>query len=92
MIYSQTVFIIQIAKILLQMSPRFMWGNIISTSAYADELTLFDSSEQELQNSLSDLEAASMNLRMAISESKAFWSEQKDYATQTERQFAKRGN
>lgn len=33
-------------------------GNPLSTLAYADDSALFDSFEQELQNSISNLEAA----------------------------------
>ncbi|XP_031638882.1 uncharacterized protein LOC116351002 [Contarinia nasturtii] len=46
------------------------WGNIISALAYADDLVLFGSSEQELQDSVGDLRAACTDFGMTISSSK----------------------
>lgn len=45
-------------------------NNSITSLAYADDLALFGSSEQELQNNISDLEAACTAFGMTISESK----------------------
>lgn len=45
-------------------------NNAISTLAYADDLLLFGETEEDLQNSVNDLNGACMNFGMTISSSK----------------------
>lgn len=70
---SPLLFLIYMDKLIKSAQLRgrvTLGGNIISALAYADDLVLVGSSEQELQNSISDLEAACTDFGMTISSTK----------------------
>lgn len=70
---SPLLFIIYMDKLIKSANLRgnvALGSNIISALAYADDLVLFGSSEEELQNSVKDLQAACTDFGMTISSSK----------------------